>query len=260
MRILKFTLTLISLILLSAALASARPLGVTTGDPVEDKFVEPTCASEPAPDHTEPVEDEAQTDPGAGTDEASDFSLHTGEQPTNPKDPEEDIEPTKDEWYDEDVFCGDGDDELILGEGDDEIDLGGGDDDVELGDGDDVGRGGSGDDELHGGPGDDDLFGGAGNDGVFGNGGRDDLAGGVGTDRVKGAGGRDDLAGGAGPDTVGGGAGADEVEGGPGADVITGGPGADKILSKDGTRDRVDCGAGKDRAIADKIDIVRNCE
>jgi hypothetical protein len=42
--------------------------------------------------------------------------------------------------------------------------------------------------------------------------------------------------------------------------VIVGGPGSDKILSKDGQRDRVDYGAGKDRAIADKIDVLNRCE
>jgi Ca2+-binding RTX toxin-like protein len=63
-----------------------------------------------------------------------------------------------------------------------------------------------------------------------------------------------------GSDKVEGGPGSDEVEGGAGSDVIQGGPGDDKILSKDGKRDHVDCRQGWDRALADKVDVLKHCE
>jgi Ca2+-binding RTX toxin-like protein len=253
MRIPKLTLTLVSLALMSATLTFATPLGATTGDPIDDEFAEEACLYDDAFEE-EPVDESAEEPEEAG------FLLHTGEEPrdeptqpeeTQTKDVKQDVQPEKEEWFDEHVICGDNDDDLDLGEGDDDIELGGGDDEAD---------GGAGDDELHGGPGNDHLDGNAGDDAVFGEPGHDDLTGGVGTDRIKGAAGRDDLAGGAGADKVEGGAGSDEVEGGAGSDVIHGGLGDDKILAKDGQRDRVDCGPGWDRAVADKIDVLKRCE
>jgi Ca2+-binding RTX toxin-like protein len=237
----KLTPTLISLVLVSATLAFATPLGATNADPIEEEVAEETCVHDDALLEEPPDEDvdaeNATEEPGS--------SLHAGDEP------KEDVEPDKDEWFDAHVVCGDKDDDLALGDGDDDVELGGGDDDAD---------GGAGDDELHGGPGNDHLDGNGGNDGVFGEAGHDDLTGGVGIDRIQGAAGRDDLAGGPGSDKVEGGSGSDEVEGGPGADVIHGGPGDDKLLSKDGKRDHVDCGLGWDRAVADKVDVLKRCE
>ena len=79
----------------------------------------------------------------------------------------------------------------------------------------------------------------------------DDLVGGPGNDR---------LDGGAGNDTVEGDAGSDILTGGPGLDRLSGGAGRDTINAKDGRRDVVDCGAGRDRVRADRRDVLRHCE
>jgi hypothetical protein len=97
----------------SAALASATPSGATTGDPIDDEFVDATCAyDDTAPDDPEFVEEEVvEGDAGEGAEAESELSLHTGDEPKQPeKDAEEDVDPRQNEWYDEDVSCGDGDD------------------------------------------------------------------------------------------------------------------------------------------------------
>ena len=88
----------------------------------------------------------------------------------------------------------------------------------------------------------------------------DYLAGGGYDDVILGRGGNDTLLGGAGDDRLVGGAGNDVLIGGPGADVLLGGPGSDTIYAADGERDIVDCGPGRDRAVVDAVDIVKNCE
>lgn len=55
-------------------------------------------------------------------------------------------------------------------------------------------------------------------------------------------------------------AGADEVVPGPGRDDVDGGPGADLIRARDGERDAVRCGPGRDTVLADRRDVVRGCE
>jgi len=50
------------------------------------------------------------------------------------------------------------------------------------------------------------------------------------------------------------------LSGGPGRDVLRGGPGRDLIRPKDGRRDVVKCGKGRDRAIVDRRDDVGGCE
>jgi WD40-like Beta Propeller Repeat len=55
-------------------------------------------------------------------------------------------------------------------------------------------------------------------------------------------------------------AGADEVIPGPGADDVDSGPGADLIRARDGRRDLVRCGPGRDTVFADRRDVVRGCE
>ncbi|HEV7134588.1 MAG TPA: hypothetical protein VGN27_12745 [Gaiellaceae bacterium] len=88
----------------------------------------------------------------------------------------------------------------------------------------------------------------------------DYLAGGGYDDVILGLGGNDTILGGAGDDHLDGGPGNDVITGGPGADVILGGPGSDTIYAADGERDIIDCGPGRDRAVVDSVDIVKNCE
>jgi Ca2+-binding RTX toxin-like protein len=55
--------------------------------------------------------------------------------------------------------------------------------------------------------------------------------------------------------------GNDTIVGGPGRDTLSGGPGNDLVLARDGERDRVFCGRGKDRAVVDANDSTyRDCE
>jgi hypothetical protein len=86
------------------------------------------------------------------------------------------------------------------------------------------------------------------------------LAGGGFDDTILGMGGNDTIMGGAGDDHLDGGAGNDVITGGSGADTILGGAGSDTIYAADGERDVIDCGPGRDRVVADSVDIVKNCE
>lgn len=88
----------------------------------------------------------------------------------------------------------------------------------------------------------------------------DDLRGGAGKDRLSGGRGADCLRGGGGGDVLSGGPGADLLIGGASADVVRGGVGNDRILARDGVRDRVSCGPGRDIAVLDAKDVVRGCE
>ena len=102
----------------------------------------------------------------------------------------------------------------------------------------------------------------AGDDGgeVIGTNRNDVLTGGKGNDVLNGGAGNDKLSGGAGNDTLDGGKGNDQLNGGKGVDKLIGGAGSDKLNSKDGKKDTVDCGAGKDTVTADKADKLRGCE
>lgn len=82
----------------------------------------------------------------------------------------------------------------------------------------------------------------------------------AGRDRLRGRAGGDAIAGGSGPDLIVGDSGADVLIGGPGADRMWGGPGNDRLLARDGVRDVVNCGTGRDRAVVDRFDVVRGCE
>jgi Ca2+-binding RTX toxin-like protein len=79
-------------------------------------------------------------------------------------------------------------------------------------------------------------------------------------DRLSSLAGNDCLWGGDGADRLSGGAGRDRLDGGRGHDQISGGDGADTILARDGTYDSIDCGAGRDTAVVDRIDRVKHCE
>jgi Ca2+-binding RTX toxin-like protein len=106
----------------------------------------------------------------------------------------------------------------------------------------------SGDDTLIGTTGNDLICGLAGADVIRGLAGNDTLCGGAGSDRLYGNGGADRLRGNA------------RLDGGPGNDLLEGGAGMDRINVKDGKRDRVDCGAGRDTVTVDTKDRLRHCE
>lgn len=91
--------------------------------------------------------------------------------------------------------------------------------------------------------------------------GDDQLRGAARDDRLAGFGGEDGILGLGGGDWLSGGGGADELYGGPGRDVLYGGAGDDFLEAKDGGRDYVDCGGGRDAASVDPEDLVsRSCE
>lgn len=88
-------------------------------------------------------------------------------------------------------------------------------------------------------------------------------------DRMRGEGGHDCLVGGPGADTLSGGDGDDRLVGGPGRDNLTGGAGGnaydagagnDVVRARNGRRELVVCGSGRDRAYVDRGDRVRGCE
>jgi RTX calcium-binding nonapeptide repeat (4 copies) len=168
------------------------------------------------------------------------------------------------------VLCGpgnsvvrglDGDDKIVCGPGDDDIDAGGGKDTVDAGGGSDHIRGGSGNDNLLGGGGNDRVSGASGADRLGGGTGRDRLAGSGGDDSLSGSSGEDALSGGTGDDALSGGSGDDSLTGGSGEDHLAGGSGNDQISARDGARDRIDCGRGRDRVAADRRDRVSaDCE
>jgi dienelactone hydrolase len=97
-------------------------------------------------------------------------------------------------------------------------------------------------------------------DAIRGAGGDDRLRGLEGDDCLYGEDGNDRLAGDAGADKLKGGADADRLNGGDGRDVLGGGPGPDILKAKDGERDRLKCGPGRDRVRADRRDkLGRGC-
>jgi len=144
--------------------------------------------------------------------------------------------------------------------------------------GDDFVTGFQGDDCVDGGRGADRIAGGPDADRLLGRGGKDTIEGEDGRDRLHGGGGNDELDGGYGPDLLGGGSGRDVLTGGPdrdrlfgekgrdrlaggsGRDYLDGGPGRDRIEARDGERDDVVCGGGRDLAIVDRLDRVDGCE
>jgi Tol biopolymer transport system component len=147
-----------------------------------------------------------------------------------------------------------------------------GNDRILTGGGFDIVLAGAGDDRVRLGPGEDDLaFGENGKDVLDGEDGPDGLFGGDGDDRLLGGGGSDELQGQGGKDVLVGGPGVDRLVGGPGDDRITPGRGRDEqvfgdagndtFFLRDGERDVVHCGKGRDEVQADRIDrVFRDCE
>ena len=123
--------------------------------------------------------------------------------------------------------------------------------DGKLGDDEIRGLGGS-DHYLDGGPGNDIIYGGDGDDETIP----------IEKAAPNTASGGEGLDGGPGNDTLYGGDGDDQLFGGNGEDVLYGGDGNDIVTDYyDGQRDKLYCGAGKDRYVADKNDYVdSSCE
>ena len=97
-------------------------------------------------------------------------------------------------------------------------------------------------------------------DTIFGRGGDDRIRGLGGDDCLFGEGGKDLMRGGGGADSLSGGNGADDLNGGPGRDTVKGGPGPDGIVARDGVKDVIACGPGRDKLRADRIDTATGCE
>ena len=120
---------------------------------------------------------------------------------------------------------------------------------------------------LGGGSGNDAVFGGTGSDNLLGDSGNDDLGGGRGSDSLVGAEGRDIVDGDQGSDSLVGGEGSDWLVNGPlretSKNTLSGGDGDDAFISNNlpARRDKVTCGGGYDRVVADTKDLVApDCE
>ena len=73
--------------------------------------------------------------------------------------------------------------------------------------------------------------------------------------------GSDSLTGSGGFDIICGRAGDDTIDPGAGRDLVFGEAGADRVTARDGRRDTIRCGRGRDSVVADRRDIVaRDCE
>src|SRR5215203_5352042 len=155
----------------------------------------------------------------------------------------------------------DSSDKLDGGEGDDEIRGLGAKDDL---------IGGSGSDTIYGGPGKDWLRGAPWQGGdpvlskdvLYGGPGNDDLENGAGYDVLYGGDGHDILHAGKGDNVLYGGDANDFLYAGPGANVLYGGDGNDVLVAdRSGQRDKLYCGEGKDRYLANNKDYVdSSCE
>jgi Ca2+-binding RTX toxin-like protein len=115
---------------------------------------------------------------------------------------------------------------------------------------------GRGNDRVYGGPGGDIAQAGGGNDLVYGEGGRDRLFGQSGNDQLYGGEGSDRLFGGLGNDVLAGGSLGDVLIGGVGADRLLGGGNNDIIFARDGRRDWVNGGPGRDLVVRDRFDLL----
>ena len=95
---------------------------------------------------------------------------------------------------------------------------------------------------------------------VPGNAGANVIYGTAGRDVICGHGGNDTINGRGGHDLILGGGGADRLTGAGGRDALYGGSGNDTLLSRDGIRDTVNGGLGRDRARWDALDVRRSVE
>ena len=106
----------------------------------------------------------------------------------------------------------------------------------------------------------DTLIGSGGGDVIFGYGAGDRLEGRGGHDCLIGGSGNDVLRGELGSDRLTGGRGGDVLVGGPGVNAYDAGPGNDYVDARNGKRELVRCGSGRDRARVDRNDRVSSCE
>jgi hypothetical protein len=151
--------------------------------------------------------------------------------------------------------------ELDLGDRDDTAEVTGGPGGLPGGESADARPRGAGAAWLLGGGGDDRLRGSDLRDTLRGEDGADHAAGEGAGDRLEGGAGDDVLDGGSGDDGLTGGLGADVLDGGGGSDVLSGSGGDDLVTARDGVADRVACGSGSDRVVADREDEVSaTCE
>jgi Ca2+-binding RTX toxin-like protein len=89
----------------------------------------------------------------------------------------------------------------------------------------------------------------------------DTLVGTTAGDLLQAGGGSDEVNGLAGPDCLAGGRESDLLRPGAGVDRVRGGGGRDKLVTRDGFRDVVRCGQGRDKVVADWRDRVkRSCD
>jgi Ca2+-binding RTX toxin-like protein len=104
---------------------------------------------------------------------------------------------------------------------------------------------------------------------LIGDGDSEVIIGFAGDDLVLAKNGHDCAVGGPGDDRIDGGGGMDRLTGGPGRDVLVdredgnafdAGPGRDSVYARNGARELVQCGPGKDRAQIDRNDRARGCE
>lgn len=95
---------------------------------------------------------------------------------------------------------------------------------------------------------------------MIGFGDRDRIRGGPGHDCLIGGSGNDRLHGDGGDDRITGGRGNDVLVGGRGVNAYDAGPGRDYVDARNGRRELVRCGRGRDRALIDRGDRVRSCE
>jgi Ca2+-binding RTX toxin-like protein len=120
--------------------------------------------------------------------------------------------------------------------------------------------GSEGDDDLRGDLGDDSIYGEGGSDALVAGSGNDLLSGAEGNDRLDGSQGKDRMHGGSGNDLLSGGSEADRLTGSKGRDRLRGDGGPDRLRARDHRRDFVNGGPGRDRAVADREDVVRKVE
>jgi hypothetical protein len=160
----------------------------------------------------------------------------------------------------DELYGNDGNDRLYGDDGVDRLYGGSGRDYLDGGRHGDRLYGGPDDDELRGSPGDDVIRGSTGNDELQGGSGDDTLYGDAGSDTLRGSAGKDVLNGGPQADLLYGGTGADRLVGGDGRDKLYGLAGNDRLISRDGMKDVVRGGSGRDGCNEDRRDDLEGVE
>lgn len=125
--------------------------------------------------------------------------------------------------------------------------------------GKDVMRGTPRDDTFFGFGGADTIYGGNGEDTVIAHEGDDTVRGGPCADSIKANDGRNRVYGEGGNDAMDGGNNADLIVGGGGKDSLLGLGGTDRLYARDGVREAVNGGSGRDQCAADRRDATTGC-